>query len=229
MDVHLSGTQHSTWAQGYSWRSQFWSQLGRSCWVCPCYDAWRQYLWQYLLAPFHILLMRNHSDFSMSLLKNCWHVMFTWGLSQVECFTLLEGCHLIAGLVFPGMFKAVEVDTLAVDDDIWQLFSKFDLRFLQRHRMATQVCSALSTSNASNMISDSNFFFCIPLILVFVHSPYWHLQPHPPQIQRHPLWFGYGWGQHLVCLVVFPWQGFCPSAPALRQNLFLLHVLLYNC
>lgn len=58
--------------------------------------------------------------------------VFTWGLSQVEGFTLFEGGHLVEGLVVFGVFKAVEVNALTVDHEVGQLFGQFDLGFLQR-------------------------------------------------------------------------------------------------
>lgn len=59
---------------------------------------------------------------------------FTWGLSQVECFTLLEGRHFIEGLVFSGVFEAVKVHALTVDDDVWELFVEFDIWFLKQEQ-----------------------------------------------------------------------------------------------
>lgn len=44
--------------------------------------------------------------------------MFTRSLSQVESFTLLEGRHLVETVAVLGVFKAIKVDALAVDDDV---------------------------------------------------------------------------------------------------------------
>lgn len=57
--------------------------------------------------------------------------MFTWSISQVESFTLLEGRHLIEAMVVLGVFKAIKMDTLAEDDHVWELFGKFDFGFLK--------------------------------------------------------------------------------------------------
>lgn len=63
---------------------------------------------------------------------------FTWSVSQVESFALLERRHLVEGLVVLGVFEAVEMDTLAVDDDVWERFGKFDFGFLQGDGMMGQ-------------------------------------------------------------------------------------------
>jgi len=54
-------------------------------------------------------------------------VLLTRGLGQAEGFALLQGGHLVEGLRVLGVFEAPEVDALAVDDHVGQLFGQFDL------------------------------------------------------------------------------------------------------
>ena len=60
--MYLSGSRRSTWALGCSWRSRFWSRLGRFDWVCPCCDGCKRYLQEHSNTPtrqraLHALLM----------------------------------------------------------------------------------------------------------------------------------------------------------------------------
>lgn len=47
-------------------------------------------------------------------------------LGQTESFALLERRHLVEGLVVLGMLEAAEVDALAVQHQVRELFGQFD-------------------------------------------------------------------------------------------------------
>lgn len=47
-------------------------------------------------------------------------------LGQAEGFALLEGRHLVEGLAVLGVLEAAEVDALAVQHQVRQLFGQFD-------------------------------------------------------------------------------------------------------
>lgn len=51
---------------------------------------------------------------------------------QILGFAFLEGGHLVAGLFLTWMLEAVEMDALAVDHQVGQLFSELHLFFLNK-------------------------------------------------------------------------------------------------
>lgn len=52
--------------------------------------------------------------------------VLTCRVGQVESFALLEGRHLVEGVAVLGMLEAAEMDALAVDDHVRELFGQFD-------------------------------------------------------------------------------------------------------